>query len=58
MSNQESDKIWESALERIEEEGLDAAIFTEMDLEYVYEYLVTGEIPDCYDSIGYRLYKA
>lgn len=58
MSCERNDKIWDAVLDKIREDELDEAVFAEMDLETCYEYLMTGEVPDSYDRITYRLYKA
>jgi hypothetical protein len=57
MSCEQNEKIWEAVYEKAEAEGLYPEVFAEMDLEYCYEYLITGEIPECYDRIAYRMYK-
>lgn len=57
MSCQENDRVIESAYEKAIEEGFDEAILCEMDLEYLFEYLTTGKMPECYERIGYQIYK-
>jgi len=57
MSNQENDKIFESALERAQDEGVDAQALSELHIEDIYEYLQTGRLPDSCHSTLYRLYK-
>lgn len=57
MSTLENDKIFDSALERAEKEGVDLDALSELDIEHIYEYLQTGDLPDSYQQILYRLYK-
>lgn len=57
MSCQENDVIWEKIYERAEEGGLASDPFAEMDFETAYNYLITGEVPDCYERIAYRMFK-
>lgn len=58
MSNFENEKIYESSLEKALENGLDEAVFSELDLEECFDYLMTGELPERYDRIAYRMYKS
>ncbi len=51
MSNIENDKIYEASLEKALEDGLDEAVFLDMDLEEKFEYLMDGTIPNRYNNV-------
>lgn len=57
MSCLENDKIYEAAEERAKAEGVDLQALSELDIEYIYEYLQTGVLPEEYHRITYLLYK-
>lgn len=57
MSCLENDKLYEAAQERAEAEGVNLQALSELDWEYIYEYLQTGELPEEYEKICYLLYK-
>lgn len=57
MSNQENDNIWDLACERAEREGVSVDALREMYLEDVYHYLLTGQLPDNYKSICYKVHE-
>ena len=58
MSCQENDKIWDKVLDKIHEDGLDEVVFQELDFEECYQYLLTGEVPEDYEILYYRMYKS
>lgn len=58
MSCQENEKIWETIYETAEENGLYPEVFAEMDLDDAAQYLITGQIPECYERIAYLMYEA
>jgi hypothetical protein len=57
MSCEQNTKIWEAAYERAEQEGYEPHILSEMDLDDVYHYLITGEMNESYNTITYLAYK-
>ena len=57
MSSHINDQIWDAMVDKINEDGLDEAVFCEFHIDDCIEYLKTGRVPDSYDRILYRLYK-
>lgn len=52
MSTSENDRIFEAALERAQEEGMDEevirSVLSEYPIEDIQRYLATGKLPGCY----------